>query len=80
MTGRDVKEIIITIMEIIPETEIELLKDLNILKDNLAFKPPELRKTGYCWIPFTNLLNNYIPEIKEEWQIKIQNILHNSEA
>jgi hypothetical protein len=47
-------------MGMIPETEIKLLKDLNVFKDNIIFKAPEVRKSSYCWIPFINLLNNNI--------------------
>jgi hypothetical protein len=76
MEGRDIEKIIITVIEIVPKTEIQILEDLNKFKNDLVFRPPELRKSSYCWTPFINLLNNNIPEIKEDWQIKIRDVVN----
>lgn len=72
---RRVSDVLQTIMEIIPESETLLINALNDFKDDLRYKAPELQKSYECWDPFIKLLNNHIPIIQDDWQIKIREIL-----
>ena len=74
--SRDIALVIPDIISIIPKTEIVLLEKIKIFVENLGFKAPELRKTKHCWNPFMKILNEYIPNISEEWQIQIVKIVN----
>jgi len=75
--SRDLSLVIPKIIELIPDNEEKLLNELNeYLNNNLAYKPPELRNSKYCWIPFINILNVNIPNIELEWQKQIEKILN----
>ena len=74
---RDIFEIIEKILEIIPKEEEQLIKSLNNYLNKLAFMPPEYLFNCHSWGPLTNILNNNIPDVKEEWQIKIRDIINN---
>jgi len=73
---RDLEEILIEIIKNIPNTEYKLTNEINKLKSDLCYRAAEVRRGGYCWAKFINILNRYIPDIKEEWQIKIRDILN----
>jgi len=72
---RDLAEVIIVIKDLIPLVEVDLIKDINNLIDKLQFQTLEVRKDPYYWTILINILNNFIPDIKEDWQIKIQDIV-----
>ena len=72
---RDLAEVIIVIKDLIPVVEIDLIKDINKLIANLHFQALEVRKGPYYWSILADILNSYIPDIKEDWQIKIQDIV-----
>jgi ADP-dependent phosphofructokinase/glucokinase len=72
---RDLAEVIIVIKDLIPLVEIDLIKAINKLIDNLKFQALEVRTGGYYWCVLTNILNKHIPNIIEDWQIKIQDIV-----
>jgi hypothetical protein len=44
-------------------------------KEDLRYRAPELQISYECWDPFIKLLNTHIPNIKEDWQIEIREIL-----
>jgi len=73
---RDIQDVIISILEIIPEKETNLLNELKKFNTKMYYQPPEHRKSGECWIPFAHILNRNIPDITEDWQIKIQKIVN----
>jgi hypothetical protein len=73
---RDLEDIIVIIQKFIPENEFELHNSLNKLLQKLSFQSIEVRKGSYYWIIMINILNKYIPVIKEEWQIKIRDIIN----
>jgi hypothetical protein len=77
---RLVNEIIRVVIEIIPESETTLINELKNYKKTLFNQAPESLSGSYCWIPFINILNNHINDIKEEWQIKIRDILNSGET
>jgi hypothetical protein len=74
--SRDIASIIPDIISLIPEKECLLLKKIKIFINDLGYKPPELRTTKYCWAPFVQILNEYIPDINEEWQKEIAKIIN----
>jgi hypothetical protein len=73
---RDIFEIIAKVLEVIPEDEKVLINSLNKYLDKLAFMPPEYLFCYHSWGPFANILNKNIPDVKEEWQIKIRDIIN----
>ena len=74
---RDIFEVIAKILEIIPKEEMQLIKSLNNYLDKLEFMPPEYLFCYHSWGPLTDILNKNIPDVKEEWQIKIRDIINN---
>ena len=77
--ARQVDNVIDAIIKIIPPNNIKLINELIKYKKNeLWNKAPEALESSDCWYPFIEILNNNIPEIKEEWQIEIRNYLLNS--
>jgi len=75
--ARSVDDIIEEVLQIIPTTENKLIIEINNFKDTLGNKAPEVLKSSDCWIPFIHILNRNIPYIKDDWQIKIRNLLAN---
>jgi hypothetical protein len=75
--SRNVDDVIKEILLIIPEYEIKLVSQLKIYYKSLWNKAPEQLNSSDCWNPFIQILNDNIHEIKEDWQIKILNILKN---
>jgi hypothetical protein len=74
---RDIYEIIEKILEIIPKEEEILIKSLNnYLDKKLPFMPPEYLFSYQSWRSLSVILNRNIPDIKEEWQIKIRDIIN----
>jgi threonyl-tRNA synthetase len=73
---RDIQDVIFSILEVIPETEIKLRKELEKFSNKMIYKPPEMINCNENWLLFANVLNRNIPHIKEEWQIKIQKIVN----
>ena len=78
--GRLVEDVLKIIMKIIPTNEVELIKDLNNYDKSLFNKAPEVRRGADCWIPFINILDLHIPNIVDEWHIKIRDVLNNDNA
>lgn len=78
--SRSVYDVIKTVLEIVPENETSLISDLNKYETKLSYKAPEVLTGSDGWIPLINILNLHIPLIKEEWQIKIREILKNNES
>jgi DNA-directed RNA polymerase alpha subunit len=74
---RLVEDVLNKILEVIPISETKLLEDLKIFKKSLWYHAPELRRASECWVPFIQVLNKNIPNIEEEWQINIREILEN---
>jgi len=73
---RDVQQVISFILEIIPETETNLLTELKKFNEKMYYQPPEHRNSCETWVPFANILNKHIPDITKDWQIKIQKIVN----
>jgi hypothetical protein len=77
--NRLVVDVIKVVVKIIPKSETNLINELNQYKTCMFNQAPEVLSSAYCWIPFLNILNTHIPDIKEDWQIKIREILENNE-
>jgi hypothetical protein len=75
---RAVDDILEEVLQIIPTSETNLIVEINKFKDTLGNKAPEVLKGSDCWIPFIHILNRNIPDIKDDWQIKIRNLLANN--
>ena len=75
---RSVFTVLMEILLIIPESEKLIIEGLNKFKTDLDYKAPELLVGGDCWLDFIQLLNHLIPNISEDWQIKIKNVLSNN--
>ncbi len=72
---RLVSDVLNSIMKIIPTSETILIEAMNEFKEDLRYRAPELQISYECWDPFIKLLNTHIPNIKEDWQIEIREIL-----
>jgi hypothetical protein len=73
---RDIFEIIEKILEIIPKEEVLLINALNKYFDKLTFMPPEYLFSYHSWGPLADILNKNITVLKEDWQIKIRDIVN----
>ena len=73
MSTRDLADVLLEIIEIIPSEEVELLDVLNKLFDNLAYKAPELRTSPECWSKLIQILLVHVPKLEKDWHIKINN-------
>jgi|LauGreDrversion4_2_1035121.scaffolds.fasta_scaffold1592303_2 hypothetical protein len=77
LKGRVVSDVLKNIIPLIPKSETKLLDELNKFNLDLNYKAVEVQMGSDCWIPFINILNYFIPNIHEEWHIKIRDILNN---
>jgi hypothetical protein len=75
--SRSVYDVIKSVLEIVPENEISLINELNKYEAKLSYLAPEVLTGSDGWVPLINMLNLHIPVIKEEWQIKIRELLIN---
>lgn len=73
---RNVIVIIGQVLDLIPETEVVLLNKIDKFNSKLIFKAPEILTHEDCWKPFLDILNKYIPNITEEWQIEIRDLVN----
>ena len=73
--GRRVSDVLKNILPLIPDSETKLLDNLKKFEQDLKYKADELQRASECWIPFVDILNFCIPNIQEEWHIKIRDIL-----
>jgi len=68
---RDIAEITEKILDMIPDSEVELIYQVRKFHDSLWNKALELRKSAVFWKHFANILNKNIDSFDEEWQKKI---------
>ena len=73
---RDVGEIISVLLEIIPENEINLRKEITEFDNSLWNQAPELRKTLH-WGTLANILNKQIEHIDTDWKRHIVKVFNN---
>jgi hypothetical protein len=75
--GRNVCDVLTIIMKFIPENETNLIDNLNKFSESLWNQAPESLKGYYCWAQLVTILNRDIPNISEDWQIKIKEVINN---
>ena len=69
---RELSEVLNSIKEEIPEDQVDLLKQLNSVRESVAYSPPE--NHGLWWGEFAMILGNFFPnreDVKADWQKKI---------
>jgi len=76
---RDVAEICKQIMDLVPDSEIELLYQLRRFQDGLWNQAPELRKTAMFWNPLGNILSKNMYSFEEDWQKKILKLFNDEQ-
>ena len=74
---RSVSDVLMDILLVIPVSEKLLIDQLHKFNQDLDYKAPELLVAAESWFEFVNILNNFIPNKTEDWQIKIRDILNN---
>ena len=74
---RDVYDICKQIMDLVPDSEVELLYQLRKFHDGLWNQAPELRVGGQFWRPLGDILNKNIESLDQEWQKKILKLFNN---
>lgn len=77
--SRSVYAVIKEVLEIIPKNETNLINELKRYETKLSYRAPEVLTGSDGWIPLIHILNLHIPVIKEEWQIKIKELLKNNQ-
>jgi hypothetical protein len=78
VSSRSVDKVIKQVLEIIPPSEKNLIKDLNKYYESLWNQAPEALTDSYCWIPFGQIMNNHIQDDHEEWKKKVIKIFMNT--
>ena len=75
--GRNVKDIIPLMLQIIPDEEIELKKEIIVYNNKLRYKSPELLKSVDTWLPLQQILERNIWNIDNEWKIRLRVLFNN---
>jgi hypothetical protein len=78
MEYRSIIDVSKQIINIIPKNETQLINRIENFIKPLWNQAPELLISSVYWTPFLLILNEEIPIITEDWQIKIR-ILINKE-
>jgi hypothetical protein len=77
---RDIVDVYNKIIKIIPDDKIELKSLLKEFIDSIWNKAPEVRRGPETFVPFGNILINYIPNILElthdepRWKFDVRDI------
>lgn len=77
---RDIVEVYNKIIKVIPDDQVKLKSSLKEFIDLLWNQAPEIRKGPETFIPFSNILLNYIPNILElnhnepRWKFDVRDI------
>lgn len=64
------------IIKEIPETEKDLLNDLNTFIDDQWNKAPEVLSGPEVYVPYRNILSHYVFDFNSEWKIKVKDIFN----
>ena len=73
---RSIIDVIKQIIDIIPKNEIQLINKIENFIKPLWNQPPELLNCSLYWRPFLLILNEEIPIVSEDWQIKIKKLIN----
>ena len=74
---RDVYDITKQIMDLVPDSEVELLYQLRMFHDTLWNQAPELRISAMFWKPLGNISNKNVDSFEQDWQKKILKLYNN---
>lgn len=66
---RNICDVIDEMVLFIPENENSLVRQLEKLRYSASFSAPEMQ--SFWWNEVASVLENYIPDIDEEWKIQI---------
>lgn len=66
---RNICDVIDEMVLFIPENENSLVRQLEKLRYYAGFSAPEMQ--SFWWNEVSSVLENYIPDIDEEWKIQI---------
>jgi len=72
--SRSIKDIIEQILDVIPESENVLIAEIKEYRDGLFNQAPELMRASQFWVPVQHILARNIPDIDNEWKVKVQRI------
>lgn len=78
MEYRSIAEVIIQLLEVIPEKEKNLIFELKEYYSSLWNKAPEILETSNYWVPVANILKSNIGNLDEEWKMRVHKIFTNS--
>jgi hypothetical protein len=76
--GRDVGDVIVNLMKIIPENEENLRHDVGMFYNTLWNQAPELRRSSMFWKPLGEILNNHICVIDQPWKKTLLETFNNN--
>ena len=79
---RPVNKVIKFILTFIPDDEKNkvLIAELSdYLHKELVYKAPECLMSDECWVPFLVILQNNIPDLDEDWKMRIFKIVNDEE-
>jgi len=65
---RQISEVIVELVALIPETEVELIAKIKDYDKELWNQAPELRNSDLFWAALAHTLQENIPEINTPWK------------
>ena len=68
---RDVYDICDKILNLVPDTEEELIYQLMRFRETLWNQAPEIRKSYVLWKELASILNKNIDSFEKEWERKV---------
>jgi len=74
---RSVVVIIPRLLRLIPETEPELIQEIQAYAVTLWNKAPEVTTTRECWIPLALILRKHIKKVDTSWKLTLVKIFSN---
>lgn len=82
---RDIHDVYAKIIVVIPDEYVEFKNELTNYIKSLCYTAPELRISSHTYMPFAEILIDYIPNIyeltteDELWKINVRNIFRGVE-
>jgi len=73
---RQIDDVIIQLLEVIPDNEHQLISDIKTYDRNLWNRAPELRNNSEFWIALGDVFNRNIPHIDTPWKQQLLNIFN----
>jgi len=78
MELRNVVTVSKKLLEVIPETETELIRDIQEYSSGLWNQAPELLQGAQFWAPMQTILAKHITIFDEPWKIKVKDVFTNT--